>query len=311
MVDWRRPLGFLLLAAFPSLVAAQRSKPHLVTSFPPAYWLAINVAGEFAQVENLLPASEDPHDAQLRPREYKKLQSASLLVVNGLGLESWLPRALATLPKEHQPPLVELAAGSDTELIHGSTPLKPFGGGDAGFVSGADTNTNPHVWLDPILMVAGVSNVLAALVRIDPDHTEVYRRRAGVYTDRLLSLDQELRAGLLPLREQPLVTYHDAFPYFTRRYHLNLIGVIETIPDVEPAPHYLTHLLQTIRAWNGRVIITEPELSSRLGRRLAKDMGAVTIDLETLETGELVPDGYEAAMHRNLRVLRQALGGSK
>jgi ABC-type Zn uptake system ZnuABC Zn-binding protein ZnuA len=103
------------------------------------------------------------------------------------------------------------------------------------------------------------------------------------------------------------VTYHDAFAYFARRYGLAVVGVIETVPDVEPTPGHLRELRETVRRRQVKAIFTEPHHAGRLARQLGEDLNIPVGTLDTLESGPLQADAYEAGMRRNLRVLEQFL----
>src|ERR1051325_5920363 len=84
-------LGFGL-ALFPGSAGA--SKLKVLTSFLPVYCFTANVAGDLAEVENLLPANVEPHDYQFSRKDLQKLTRADLIVLNGLGLETWLQQAV-------------------------------------------------------------------------------------------------------------------------------------------------------------------------------------------------------------------------
>jgi ABC-type Zn uptake system ZnuABC Zn-binding protein ZnuA len=286
----------------------------VLTSFLPAYCFTVNVAGQLADVENLTSGSAGPHDAQLAPRDLRQLGRADLLVVNGLGLDAAWLRARQAIDPSRRPAVVELAAGLDQELIR--QPAEPGRkhelarnepSGQAQSSRARALPPNPHVWLDPVLACRAVTNILKALQAADPANAAGYARQAQAFCRRLANLDEQLRAGLAPLKDQPLVTFHDAFPYFIRRYNLNLVGVIESIPDVEPSAKHLEWLLKVIRESKVKVIFTEPQFSARLPRQIARDAGLPLAELDTLETGPLTAAAYEDGLRRNLRALQQYL----
>jgi ABC-type Zn uptake system ZnuABC Zn-binding protein ZnuA len=103
------------------------------------------------------------------------------------------------------------------------------------------------------------------------------------------------------------VTFHDAFPYFLRRYDLHLVGVVEEVPDVDPSPRYLARLMRAIRASGVGVVFTEPQFNVALAKRLAEDLKLKLAELDVLETGPLTAGAYEDAMRTNLRVLNEQL----
>lgn len=299
-------VGQLLLAVALSFTAcaAEASKPQklrVLTSILPLYSFAANIAGDSAEVENLLPANVSPHDFQFSRRDLQKVQRADLVIANGLQLEEWLQRLLRSSGKEKQ--VVEASAGLEAQLIFGTTPLK----GGAQTRPRTEAAPNPHVWLDPVLARQMVTNILDAFVKADPAHQAQYKSNAAKYLQALAKLDQDFEAGLAPMRGRAIVTLHDAFPYLTRRYGLELAGVLEQVPDVDPSARYLKAFQEVVRAEKIRVLFVEPHYSSRMVRQLGKDMNLRVAELDTLETGPLKADTYEKSMRQNLRTLIESL----
>jgi zinc transport system substrate-binding protein len=292
-------LGLMPVVAGPAAAPAP-PKLYVLTSFLPIYCFAANVAGNAATVENLLPPGSGPHDYQFTPRDLQRLSRARILFVNGLGAEDWLATALKI--KRPEPEIVTVTRGIEPYLLYGN-PARP-----AAAMDRAPTETaNPHVWLDPQLAAVAVSNILHAFERADPARAQEYQTNAARYLARLSALDQEIADGLRGLTNRSLVTLHHAFPYFTRRYELQLVGVIEEVPDVGPAPKDLARLLQKIREHRVPTIFTETQFSDRLAKQLARDLKVQVAALDALETGQLTPNAYEEGMRRNLAVLKQNL----
>jgi zinc/manganese transport system substrate-binding protein len=296
-------MGGLLLGSQWEDAYGADHKLRVVTSFLPVYCFTVNVTGDLAEVNNLLQSGVDPHDFQFSPREMKKLAAADMVVVNGLQLEPWLDKVAQFSEKPKL--IVEAAAGLKSELIMGVTELDTQNGNrtsseEAGL-------PNPHIWLDPKLAAHAVTNILQALQKADPANAAGYARNAARYLERLEKLDQELHAGLMPLKGEAMVTFHDAFPYFARRYELKIVGVIEKVADVQPSPKYLTALGRVIQRDKVKVIFTDRQYSSRLAEQLGRDYHVPVAELDTLETGDFKPESYEAGMKNNLRVLEKWL----
>lgn len=299
-------LTLLPLLAFSACTrAAEPAKLRVLTSFLPVYCFTANIAGDLADVENLLPANVGPHDYQFAPRDLRKLSGAQLFVINGHGMEDWLAKAMKAAKGSRTAAIVEAYAGLPkdrliTELPHIHLP------GEHGHHH--HDGPNPHLWLDPTLAAHAVTNILAALQKADPKNAAGYAANAARYVERLHALDRELTAALAPAKGRRIVTYHHAFPYFTERYELNLIGVIEEVPDVTPSPKYLAALQKVIRDKNVKIIFTEPQFSPKLAQRISKDTGVPLAELDTLETGPLKPTAYEEGMRRNLETVVKHLG---
>ena len=269
-----------------SLQAVATGKVRVLTSFLPLYCFAANVAGTAAEVENLFPPGVGPHNYQLSVRDRQRINSANVVVLNGLGIDGWTEPVLRSVKAK----TVVVSAGLSNELIRTET-----------------RRPNPHIWLDPALAMSCVSNIASALIETDATNKGDYLQGASNYVARLQKLDEELRFGLAPYEGAKIVTFHDSFRYFTRRYGLVIAGVIEEVPDVSPSPRDLARLYKIVRETKPKAIFTEPQFSPRLARQIGADLKVPVTALNTLETGPLNSDAYEQIMRENLRVLQEAL----
>jgi len=264
------------------------SQPKIVTTILPLYCFASAVAGELAQVDNLLPENASGHDYQLSAQDARKLNNADLVIATGLGLEDEL------LGRRLKAPAVKAAAGIDP--IRGHVHEDHRHGDDA----------NPHFWLDPVLAAHAVTNILQALQKADPQDADGYARNAASYVARLHKLDQEIAAVLAPYRGRTLVSNHDAFPYFARRYGLQVVGVVQEVADVDPTARHLSELRTLIREMKIGVIFMETGSDTRRVKQLAADLGVKIATLDPLESGPLSPTAYEEGMRRNAESIRKA-----
>ncbi len=300
-------LALLPLLAFSACIRAAEptAKLRVLTSFLPVYCFTASIAGDLAEVENLLPANVGPHDYQFAPRDLRKLSAAQLFVVNGHGMEDWLAKALKAAKGSKTATVIEAFADLPKDRLITELPHIHLPGEHAHHHDGGP---NPHLWLDPTLAAHAVTNILSALQKADPKNAAAYAANAARYVERLHALDRDLAAALAPAKGRRIVTYHHAFPYFTRRYGLELIGAIEEVPDVEPSPKYLTALQKVIREKDVKIIFTEPQFSPKIAQRIAKDTGVPLAELDTLETGPLKPTAYEEGLRRNLSTVQKHLG---
>jgi zinc transport system substrate-binding protein len=305
-----RLLLLILGAAWGGGTLQATNRLHVVTSVAPLYCWAVNVAGDRADVASLLPPNVGPHDFQFRPRDIRRVERADVVFLNGLGLESWFSRVFQN--RKIPVRIVEAATGISTnQLIYGVPELE-IAGHDAGHDHGHDHGShagaaNPHLWLDPLLACHAVSNLVAALGELDRPNAAYFAERGQAYVNRLQALDAELRRSIAMLKSRNIVTFHDAFPYFCRRYDLHLVGVIEEVPGTSPSPRYLSELSAAIRRDKVTALFVEPQFDVKLARQLAKDLSIGVATLDTLETGRLTPEAYEEGMRANLRALQSAL----
>lgn len=307
-----------LLLGLLSVLGAPAAEIRVLTTLPAIHSWAANVAGDTAAVESLLPANVGPHDFQFRPSDLRKLAAADVVLMNGLGVDTWLTRAVSRGASKPSRRVVTVTDGLQKQLIHHRTPLaidptttgskKPSQDHSHDHDHDhSDDDANPHVWLDPVFAKHCVSNIIQALCQADPAHAEGYTRRGETYLRELDQLDEQIRSSLKGLSNRKVVTFHDAFPYFCRRYDLQLVGVIEEVPSVDPSPKYLAQLSRAIRQQQVRVIFSEPQFHPRLVQRLANDLAIGVAELDVLETGTASRTFYIDGLRRNLRTLESAL----
>jgi len=277
----------LIIAACSLACGAAARELKILTSFLPLYCFTANVVGDAGTVEILLPPNVEPHDYQLTVKDRARVDRADLLILNGLGLDSWLKASLAGSRKPI--PTLIVSSAFSNQLI---------------YTSG---QTNPHIWLDPTLAIDCVSNILNVITSLNPEKATVYAKNAAAYIERLRALDREIEQELGPVRGRGLVTFHDSFPYFARRYGLKIVGVIEPVPEVSPSPRYMSALYKTIRQSRARCIFIEPQFRSSIAQMVSEDLNLPMATLNTLEAGVPNVRSYEVGMRENARTLRQNL----
>lgn len=283
--------------SLPTLARAGRLK--VVTTIRPLYAFTVQVAGQAAEVENLLPPGVGPHNYAFRPSDAVRLHSADVLVVNGLGLETWL-QGLLEAARRPGLIIIDTSAGIEPLPLGEVTTSREVRGGKAHHAEG---RWDPHIWLDPLRAVRQVENIRDGLVSADPANATLYAANAKRAIGRLEALHTDLKAATARFERRELMTLHTAFQYFARRYGLTVVSVIEVAPGKEPTPKFLAHLHRLIDRHDLRVIYTEPQYRLRVADILARDAGVETADLDPGVTGPLGPDAYEAVMRRNLSVL--------
>jgi zinc transport system substrate-binding protein len=298
-------LGLAWIAGCAPPPRSETGRLQVVTTILPVHALTLAIAGEHAEVRSVLATAAAAHDFQMTPKERRLIENAGLVVINGLGMESWLTRTLKDFSRTRQ--VVECTAGLEGELIHDA--VDEHEAADHHHAGSAHRHgaANPHLWLDPVLASRMVTNILAALQQADPPRAAAYATNAAACVTRLELLDREIRLALAPLTNRTLVTYHRAFPYFARRYDLKVVGVIQETPEVAPSPRHLADLRQIVRSNDVKAIFTEPGHSDKLARQLALDWQLRLAPLDTLETGDFTPGAYEDGMRKNLRALLDAL----
>ncbi|MEA2001785.1 MAG: metal ABC transporter substrate-binding protein [Actinomycetota bacterium] len=245
--------------------------------------IARNVVGDNGTVEVLMPIGADPHDYQASSRQIASLQTADLVIINGLNLEEGLDDVLDSLDGDGAN-ILEITSVIDTI---------PFGDADADCNMDPEPpegTCDPHVWLDPGLMADAARAIAAELRRLD--QRVDWGSGAEHYASELLAADAKIRSILeaIPSGNHKMVTSHLAFGYFAARYGFEVIGVV--IPGgstlAEPSSGDLAALVDKIKAENVPAIFADITESSDLAEAVAAEVGSeiAVIDLYTGSLGE-------------------------
>jgi zinc transport system substrate-binding protein len=261
-------------------------RPDVVASFYPLAEAARQVGGDRVRVENLTPPGAEPHDLELTASQVADIQDADVVLVVGGGFQ----------------PAVEKAAAGRSGTVELLAALGPTAG---------DTD-DPHVWLDPVLFIAVVDHVAAALTRAEPAQRPAFTAGAEAYKAQLAALDRDYRAGLSDCERREILTAHEAFGRLAGRYDLTQESIAGLSPETEPEPDRLAELADLVRRRGVTTIFTETLVSPRVADALARETGARTEVLDPLEglSRDDARDGadYLSVMRDNLAKLRAALG---
>ncbi len=291
--------------------------PKVVASFAPLYCFALNVAGEDAVVRPLMTTS-GPHHFNPTDKDARLLRQADLLLINGLGLEGDRPEKLRQASNNPRLQVVDVSSRIPPSMLCEGSCCHHEEGAEEEEHS-HEHGHDPHVWLSPEYAIWQVEAIRDALIERDPAHAEAYHRRAQEYTTRLRQLTEYGRTVLHDKKDRQLVTFHESLAYFARTFQLNVVGVVQKNPGVEPNDKQLKKLIGLCADGKRpvRVISVEPQYSnSHSGHELVKELQRrgvpepVLVEIDTLETAplqDLTLDWYERRMRANLEALAQAL----
>lgn len=286
-------ISFILLSVFTSACSQSvviSDKPQIYTSFYAIYDFVTEIAGDKAEVYNIVPTGTEPHDWEPTVQDMAKLNSADVLFYNGLGMEHWIDKVQNSL------------SNSDTEFVQLSE------GVDVDEKAG-----DPHIWLDPSNVKIMCSNIYNTLCEIDPDNKALYEANYNNYIVQLSSLDTTYKNTIanLPGNNRNIVVSHEAYSYLCNAYGLNQVSIDGISADSEPSPEKMMELISFIKDNNINYIFYEELLSQKTAQTLADETGAQLLPLNPFEglTEEEIANGenYISVMLRNLENIKTAL----
>lgn len=300
-IPMRRALAILTVAFIAALSPTQaQERLNVVATFSILGDFAKNVGGDRISVTTLVGPNSDTHVYTPTPADAKKITDAKLVIVNGLGLEGWLPR------------LVKSSGGKATTVVatKGITPRKSESG-DHDHAHAAE-DADPHAWQSVVNAKIYVANIRDALVAVDPAGADAYKANATAYLSKLDALDAEVRESIakIPPERRSVISTHDAFGYFAAAYGIRFIAPQGVSTESEPSARDIAAIITQIKKQKIPAVFLENVSDPRLMRRMASETGANiggTLYSDSLTDEKGPGPTYIDMVRHNIKALTSAL----
>jgi ABC-type Zn uptake system ZnuABC Zn-binding protein ZnuA len=256
--------------------ASAQDRVRVVTTLPVFAELAKAVGGDKVEVTAIATPLQDPHFVDAKPSYILAASRADLLVLAGMELEvGWEPLVREGSRNADiqigSPGYVDASAhvqklGVPTGKVDRSRgDVHPFG--------------NPHYWLDPLNAVPLTADIALALTRVDPRNGGYYNDRRRMFLTELERRIVDWRARMAPLQGEPVVSYHESWGYFARRFGLEIVGTLEPKPGIPPSPSHLAQLMDQMNSQDVKLILKEPYYENKNPDLVARETGARVVEL--------------------------------
>ena len=195
--------------------AAAKKTVTVTTSF--LQDMTKQLAGDYVNIELIIPAGEDPHLYVAQPADLEKIKKADLLLYHGLHFEGKMAEVLEK---------------------KGVAVTKDFPDSEINYMEEDGKRiVDPHFWFDVALYKQATEKAAEELEKLLPDHKADIETNLKNYLAQLDALDSEIKEKIatIPEGQRNLVTPHDAFNYFSHRYHMNVVAPQGVSTDSEVA----------------------------------------------------------------------------
>ena len=296
---------FTLTAALFLVLTPLKAEISVVTSIKPLHSLTSYIMEGVGEPELIIDGVASPHNFQIKPSHAKMLQNADLVIWIGEDLESFLPTALKSIPKDAV--VFELLDQSGLKKLkfreknifeghddHGhdehakkEDDHDDHGHDDHGHGHGS---FDPHIWLDPANAKVIVKKITNQLSKIDKDNASTYKANSKKVIKDLDGLIKEVKNEIN--KDASFVVFHDAYQYFEKRFGLSVIGALTVNPDVMPGAEQLSEIREVIEHEKAKCIFSEPQFNPNIINSIASDTG--------VKTGVLDPLGANIGKGKNM-----------
>jgi zinc/manganese transport system substrate-binding protein len=286
----RRVLPWLVCLLVLASPARAQQRLSVVASFSILGDFVRNVGGDRVDVTILVGPNADVHVYTPAPGDAKSIAGAKLVIVNGLGLEGWLPRLVQS-------------AGDRATIIVASTGIAPLKRGSL---------ADPHAWQSVSNAKIYVANIRDALATADASQAAAFHANAERYLAELDALDAEVRAAAaaIPPERRKVISTHGAFGYFAEAYGIAFIAPLGVSTETEPSARDIAEIIGRIKQAKIPAVFLENMSDDRLIGRIAVESGVkiggtLYSDALTGEKGDAPT--YIAMVKHNIRALTSAL----
>jgi ABC-type Zn uptake system ZnuABC Zn-binding protein ZnuA len=257
-----------------ALTAGKATKPlgtrlQIATTVAPITSIVANVVGDRADIAGIVPEGTNSHTFEPKPSVAKLMTKADVVFVNGLKLEE-PTKDLATKNLSKKAQIIEL----------GTLTLPPSGYiYDFSFPK-AGGKPNPHLWTNPPMAKCYAQIVLSVVAKADPANASAYTSNAAKYTAKLDQLDAAVKTATATMAPEArkLLTYHDAYAYFSKQYGWTVIGAVQPSSFDEPTPKEVVRLITQVKKEKVKAVFGSEVFPSPVLAQIAKEAGANYVD---------------------------------
>lgn len=265
----------------PLLVIPACAKLNVVATTPDLGALARAIGGDQIELTTLAKPTEDPHFVDAKPSFIVKLNHADVLIEGGAELEAgWLTPLLegARNPKLAAGQPGRIAAAEGVALLEVPTTLDRSQGD-------IHASGNPHFLTDPLNAKIVAAHLARSFAALEGQSAAVFQANLKKFDAELERKLAEWQRLIAPYAGQPLVTYHNYWSYFGRRFGWPMDLFLEPKPGIPPTPAHLAAVITRIKAGHLKLIAVQPYQNRKTAETVASHTGAVVLDFPSFPGG--------------------------
>lgn len=244
----------ICLVVFLNRQSNGQEKPYVLATASMMADMTKQIAGDLVKVETIVPIGGDPHLYEPTPGDAKRVADADLIFVNGLTFEGWINE------------LIENSGTSAPSVIltEGITPISS---------TVYENASDPHAWMNAEYGVIYCNNIRDALINLLPEQAMSIQENHTIYTTKLKKLDQEIIQAIqrIPVNKRYLITSHDAFHYYGKKYGIKTEAILGTSTDSDAQTSDLIRLNKLIKTNDIPAVFIETTVNPKLLEQIAKD----------------------------------------
>jgi ABC-type Zn uptake system ZnuABC Zn-binding protein ZnuA len=283
----RKLLTLVVVLLIPPAIPAHAGL-KIVATTPDYAALAAAIGGDRLSIKTLAKPTEDPHFVDAKPSHIVTLNRADILIESGAALEiGWLSALVeGARNKNVLPGATGRVKGSDGIQLLDVPAALDRSQGDVHAMG------NPHFLMDPLNAGIVAEHLADVFCQLDADGCDPYQDNLARFRRTLDARMKSWTERLAPYRGTPIVTYHNTWRYFAKRFQLEAETFLEPKPGIPPSPPHLAKVIKKMKASGMKVILVEPFQSGKTAEVVAGHTGATVVDVCQFPGGLPDTDDY-------------------
>ena len=263
----------------------ESGKVEVTASISPIKEFTELIGGDKIEVTSLVPDNAEPHDIDLKPRDFEKLTKSKLFIYNGLGMEDWLEEVKEQISEDK---------------------IKYVDTSENGNAIETDGKIDPHQWLSLKEAINQCNNIKLALSEVDPNNKDYYEENYEKVKNDFEELYNEYLPKFQSLEHKNFVTSHEAFGYLCRDFGLKQQALNDLFGEGELTAKKIEDLVKYCDNNDVNTIFSEEEDSQKEAQTLANEINGEVKPLYTLET-KVEGKSYLEVMKINLEEIYESM----
>lgn len=263
----------------------ESGKVEVTASISPIKEFTELIGGDKIEVTSLVPDNAEPHDIDLKPRDFEKLTKSKLFIYNGLGMEDWLEEVKEQISEDK---------------------IKYVDTSENGNAIETDGKIDPHQWLSLKEAINQCNNIKIALSEVDPNNKDYYEENYEKVKNDFEELYNEYLPKFQSLEHKNFVTSHEAFGYLCRDFGLKQQALNDLFGEGELTAKKIEDLVKYCDDNGVNTIFSEEEDSQKEAQTLANEINGEVKPLYTLET-KVEGKSYLEVMKINLEEIYESM----
>lgn len=241
----------------------EKKDEFIVVANKPLELIVQELVGDEIELYCITKPSDSPHTFNPKPSDIQRIENGKIFLYVSDEIDNWVKKGIRKdkievidyIPLERKR-YYGVVCCNDTNLDDDDDCGEGF--------------TDPHFWLDPLIVKEVVPEISRDLVNAFPEQKEFINKNRDRFIAELEKLDKAIENEMKVLKGAALLSFHPSYEYYINRYGLLSAGAIEISPGKEITPQYLQELKKRIEKYGIENIFTEPQLPEKSANCLAE-----------------------------------------